>query len=101
MPVLPITHNQWQVLRAVKRSRKSPTGRELRLNPTRGTKDGTFLTAMVKAGLLSRATGNEKDPFDATYTLTELGKHAAEYGECEFPSRSPDSGSSTTKQSGK
>jgi hypothetical protein len=86
MPVLPVTHNQWQVLRAVKRSRKPPLGRELRLSPTRGTKDGSFLTNMVRLGLLERPTGTEKDPFEATYALTERGKHAAEYGECDFPS---------------
>ncbi|MCE9563087.1 MAG: MarR family winged helix-turn-helix transcriptional regulator [Planctomycetes bacterium] len=86
MPVLPVTHNQWQVLRAVKRSRKPPLGRELRLSPTRGTKDGTFLTNMVRLGLLTRVSGSDKDPFEATYSLTESGKHAAEYGECDFPS---------------
>jgi hypothetical protein len=85
MPVFPVTHFQWQVLRAVKRSRKSPAGRELRLAPTRGTKDGGFLTTLVELGLLIHVGGTEKTPFDATYNLTELGKHAAEYGECEFP----------------
>jgi hypothetical protein len=85
MAILPITHNQWQVLRAVKRSRKPPLGRELRLTPTRKTKDGSFLTTLVQMGLLTRTSGTEKDPFAATYALTELGKYAAEYGECEFP----------------
>jgi hypothetical protein len=89
VPVLPINHTQWQVLRAIKRSRKPLTGRELRLNPTRGTKDGAFLTEMVQKGLLKRATGTEKQPFDATYALTELGQHAAEYGEADYPSRTP------------
>jgi hypothetical protein len=41
---------------------------------------------MVRLGLLERPTGTEKDPFEATYALTERGKHAAEYGECDFPS---------------
>jgi len=85
--VLPILHHQWQVLRAVKRSRKPPTGRELRLAPTRQTKDGSFLTDMVTTGLLTRVTGTENEPFVATYSLTELGIHAAEYGECESPAR--------------
>src|SRR5437763_149243 len=85
VPVLPVSHNQWQVLRAVKRNRKPITGRELRLNPTRNTKDGSFLTHMVRIGLLRRASGTERDPFAATYELTELGKHAAEFGECDFP----------------
>jgi hypothetical protein len=85
MPVFPVTHFQWQVLRAVKRSRKSPTGRELRLAPTRSTKDGKFLTTLIELGLLIRVDGTEKNPFDATYALSDLGKHAAEFGECEIP----------------
>ncbi|MCE9560783.1 MAG: hypothetical protein K8U57_01885 [Planctomycetes bacterium] len=85
MAVFPVSHAQWQILRAVKRSRKPAVGRELRLTPTRATKDGTFLTELVKTGLLTRVTGTERDPFAATYSLTELGKHAAEYGECELP----------------
>jgi hypothetical protein len=85
MPVLPIAHFEWQVLRAAKRSRKPVIGRSLRLVPTRRTKDGTFLTAMVDAGLLTRATGTAAEPFEATYTLTEQGEHAAEYGESERP----------------
>lgn len=101
MPVLPVTHNQWQVLRAVKRSRKPPTGRDLRLSPTRGTKDGTFLTVMVRLGLLDRLTGTEKEPFEATYALTESGKHAAEYGECEFPSGVLNSQQANGKQTSK
>ncbi|MBA4186378.1 MAG: hypothetical protein C0467_00010 [Planctomycetaceae bacterium] len=101
MPVLPVTHNQWQVLRAVKRSRKPPIGRELRLSPTRGTKDGSFLTGMVRLGLLSRISGTEKEPFEATYALTETGKHAAEYGECDFPSGTMSVSNPTQKPQGK
>jgi len=41
---------------------------------------------MVRLGLLTRVAGSEKEPFDAAYALTESGKHAAEYGECDFPS---------------
>ena len=63
MPVYPVSHHQWQVLRTVKRSRKPPTRRELRLNPTQSTKDGSFLTKMVEAGLLIRVTGTENEPF--------------------------------------
>ncbi|WP_232069822.1 hypothetical protein [Gemmata massiliana] len=48
------------------------------------TKDGTFLTTLVDEGLLTRATGTADAPFDATYSLTEKGEHAAEYGEYEF-----------------
>lgn len=87
MPVLPIAHFSWQVLRTVKRSKKPPTGRALRLVPSRRTKDGTFLTELVDSGLLSRASGTASAPFDATYALTERGECAAEYGECEMPAR--------------
>ena len=84
MPLmLPVRHSDWQILRAAKRSRKPLTGRELRIVPTRHTKDGTFLNDMVKRGLLTRVAGSETAPFEATYALTPLGEHAAEYGECE------------------
>jgi len=85
MPLLPVTHFTWQLLRAVKRSKKPLPGRTLRLTPTRSTKDGTFLTDLVEQGLLSRVTGTADEPFEATYTLTEQGEYAAEYGECEMP----------------
>lgn len=87
MPLLPVTHFEWQVLRTLVRSKKPPAGRALRIVPTRRTKDGTFLTDMVDRGLLARVTGTAEAPFDATYALTERGEHAAEYGECEFPPR--------------
>jgi hypothetical protein len=87
MPLLPVTHFEWQVLRTLVRSKKPPIGRALRIVPTRRTKDGTFLTDMVERGLLARVTGTAEAPFDATYALTERGEHAAEYGECEFPPR--------------
>ena len=57
MPVLPIAHFTWQVLRTAKRSKKPPTGRTLRTVPNRRTKDGTFLTELVDLGLLDRVTG--------------------------------------------
>jgi hypothetical protein len=72
------------VLRTVKRSKKPPLGRALRLVPSRKTKDGSFLTALVEEGLLSRLTGTAEAPFEATYSLTEKGQHAAEYGEYEY-----------------
>ena len=87
MPVFPVSHFTWQVLRTVKRSKKPPTGRALRLVPNRRTKDGTFLTELVEEGLLARATGAADAPFEATYALTERGGHAAEFGECERPVR--------------
>jgi hypothetical protein len=85
MAVLPVAHFEWQVLRAVRRSRKPAPGRTLRLAPTRRTRDGAFLTNLVESGLLKRVTGTPDTPFDATYALTELGEHAAEYGECDRP----------------
>ena len=87
MPVFPIAHFTWQVLRTVKRSRTPPTSRALRLAPSRRSKDGTFLTEMVELGLLNRVTGTADSPFEATYELTERGEHAAEFGECERPVR--------------
>ena len=94
--LFPLPHFQWQVLRAVLRAEAAggppPLGRELRLTPTRKTKDGTFLDEMVKAGLLAAigksepvdGTG-EPEPFRTRYTLTALGRHAAEYGEYDRP----------------
>lgn len=89
MPVRPTSHFTWQVLRFVRRSKKPPTGRELRLVPNRLTKDGAFLTELVDEGLLTRTAGSPEAPFDATYTLTEKGKHAAEYGEYEYDLKQP------------
>lgn len=84
MPVRPTSHFTWQVLRTAKRSKKPVAGRDLRLVPSRKTKDGSFLTALVADGLLAYATGSDADPFEATYALTEKGQHAAEYGEYEY-----------------
>ena len=89
MPVLPISHFTWQVLRTVKRNKKPPTGRALRVVPSRRTKDGTFLNELVERELLSRVTGTADAPFEATYALTERGEHAAEYGECEMSVKPP------------
>ncbi|QJW92655.1 hypothetical protein [Frigoriglobus tundricola] len=85
MPVLPVAHFTWQVLRTIKRSPQPLTGRALRLVPNRRTKDGTFLTELVDQGLLSRVTGAASDPFVATYALTDRGEYAAEFGECDMP----------------
>ena len=84
MPTRPVRHSDWQVLRAVKRNKKAPVGRELRLWPTPRTKDGSFLTELVEAGLLIHISGSAEAPFEATYALTEKGQHAAEYGEYEY-----------------
>jgi hypothetical protein len=95
MPTMPISHFTWQVLRTVKRSKQPPTGKQLRLIPSRKTKDGTFLDDLVTEGLLqivrvdelpSNATKREKEtpvPFRTRYALTTQGEHAAEYGEYE------------------
>src|SRR3954470_4367667 len=91
MSTLPVSHFTWQVLRAVKRGKHPPTGKQLRLSPTRKTKDGTFLDALVAAGLLEVAgvdeptetTGRWPPQFRTRYKLTPRGEHAAEYGEYE------------------
>lgn len=75
------THD-WQILRTAVRSPEPPTGRQLRIVPNRRTKDGSFLADLVAAGLL-RVVTPDADPFAATYALTPLGEHAAEYGEYE------------------
>ena len=65
MPTMPISHFTWQVLRAVKRSKQPPTGKQLRLIPSRKTKDGTFLDGLVNEGLLQVVSVDEL-PRDAT-----------------------------------
>lgn len=81
--LMPMGVFEWQVLRAVLRSPgKEAVGRSLRLIPSRKTKDGSFLTDIVRAGLI-RVVKRNSDPFLATYTLTPLGEYAAEHGEYE------------------
>lgn len=80
--LMPMNVFEWQVLRAVLRAKSPPTGRELRLVPSRRTKDGSFLSWFTVAGLLKITKPND-DPFEARYALTDLGKHAAEWGEFE------------------
>jgi hypothetical protein len=77
---IPVNHSDWQVLRAVLRG--ITNGRELRLAWSRRDKDGAHLTDLVRRGLLAVARYAPK-PLDAAYTLTEAGRHAAEYGEYE------------------
>ena len=74
-----VPHLEWRVLRQVARTRKPSDGQSLRLEMTRRTKDGTFLTDLVRQGLLE-INAKGKTPFEARYQLTERGKHAAEYG---------------------
>lgn len=81
--LMPMGTFEWQVLRAILRASPNyPTGRQLRLVPSRRTKDGTFLNDIVLRGLIKVVSKN-KDPFEATYALTALGEYAAEHGEYE------------------
>lgn len=86
--LLPLSHRDWQVLRAVLRARRPVPGRALRLNMSRNTKDGAFLDGLVTAGLLAAEPLRSPDPddppaFQQAYTITPLGRQAAEYGEYE------------------
>lgn len=106
-----LKHYDWQLLRYMVRAeaaRKQPFGRELRIYPTRLTKDGSFLDDLVELGLIAVAAKapplsagatldekNEPVQFRTRYALTEKGRHAAEYGEYEVahtPSVTPLSG---------
>ena len=82
---LPLSTTDWQVLRFALRS-GTATGRELRIWPSRRTKDGTFLQEFVDKGLLRVVTPND-DPFKATYAITPEGEYAAEHGEYECEMR--------------
>jgi hypothetical protein len=97
-PVLvQLAHLNWQILRAVVRAAAAgeppPLGRDLRLTPTRRTKDGSFLDELVAEGLLAPAgkpgkeagTAGEPVQFRTRYGLTDKGRHAAEYGEYDRP----------------
>ena len=87
----------WQVLRAAKRSKKPLTGKELRVAPTRYTKDGSFLDDLVNEGLLEVVGLNEESAqtkqfpvqFRTRYKLTAKGEHAAEYGEYQYEWKRP------------
>ena len=76
---VPLPSMDWRVLRQVLRSKKPSPGSSLRLEMTRRTKDGTFLEPLVRLGLLKIAARG-KTPHDSTYTITDRGEHAAEYG---------------------
>lgn len=81
--IVPVSHADWQVLRAALRT-PGISGRNLRVTPSRRTKDGSFLTDLVRSGLL-RVIVPADDPFQATYVLTPDGEHAAEFGEWDKP----------------
>lgn len=91
MAKLPIPHYLWQSLRVLVRANGNAVrGHDLRLSPRRATKDGSFLTRLVEAGLLTQEMPLVSDPRDAKkplpfryqYRLTEKGAAAAEFGEC-------------------
>jgi len=83
----------WQSLRILARAKNKPVvGSALRHTPIRRTKDGSFLDELVRVGLIAVARPDPGgDPFAHAYVLTDLGRHAAEYGEFEggFPPRPP------------
>jgi hypothetical protein len=54
------------------------------MDMSRRTKGGGFLADLVAIGLLAVAEAGP-DPLAATYTLTDLGREAAEYGVYEMP----------------
>jgi hypothetical protein len=89
--LFPISHADWQVLRAALRAGSPLFGRELRLTPNRRTKEATSLDALVAAGLLlavgkpEAADGRPGEPIQlrTRYRLTAFGEHATEYGEYE------------------
>src|SRR5262245_36628712 len=96
--IVPLKHFDWQLLRLLVRAEEAgedhPTGRELRLSPTRVTKDGTFLDELVELGLIAavgkpatpeRGSQSEPPQFRTRYRLTDKGRQAAEYGEYDQP----------------
>jgi hypothetical protein len=91
MSMLPISHFTWQLLRAARRGKTPPTGKELRVHPSRKTKDGTFLDEVVAEGLIEAVSVDSPDEktqrlpvqFRTRYKLTAKGEYAAEYGEYE------------------
>ena len=99
--IVPIKHSDWQLLRYMIRAEvdgQKPLGHELRMTPTRYTKDGMFLDSLVQRGLIVVAAkptsalpgGSESEKpepaqFRARYRLTGIGRYAAEYGEFDMP----------------
>jgi len=99
--IVPLEHHTWQLLRSLVRAEaagKDMSGAELRIAPTRRTKDGTFLDELVRLGLITvsgkaappppGASAEEKNrppQFRARYRLTPKGREAAEYGEYDRP----------------
>jgi hypothetical protein len=81
--LVPISHSNWQTLRALARLRTPVAGRVLRVAWTRQTKDGSFLLELVRTGLLEIVDSKQPSPFDSIYTLTAAGEYAAEHGEYE------------------
>jgi hypothetical protein len=96
--IRPLDHMyEWRLLRALLRADTPLSGLEMRRRePIRGTKDGTFLDDLVRLGLIEAVGEPEADKpasawskpvpvqFRTRYRLTDLGRHAAEYGEYEW-----------------
>lgn len=78
--MIPVSHSEWQSLRALVRAGKPLKGADLRITPTANNKNGLFLLMMVEKRLL-RVTELAVMPMEATYEMTLPGKYAAEYGE--------------------
>lgn len=77
----PISHHDWQVLRAVARGNgKSVRGDKLRMSMKKIYSTGMFLVELVRLRLLEVAKEGAQ-PFEAKYRLTEGGRFASEYGE--------------------
>lgn len=85
MAQIPLNHFQWTVLRTCLRAhtagQKWVPGPALRVDMSRRSKTGEFLTEFVSTGLLE---ANPPDgpgaAFDRHYRLTAAGHAAAEYG---------------------
>lgn len=93
----------WKLLRFILRASRGGNvkGWLCRTDPSRRTKDGTFLTDLVEDGLLKDdgpcdppgkdepVTQAVRDhaPFHRYYQITALGREAAEYGEYTPPEK--------------
>lgn len=101
--IRPIIVADWQVLRTLLRAGEPLPGYQLRLDMSRRTRDGSFLTDLAAMGLVAAVTttalpaprpewmpSTPPAPFLTLYTLTPLGEYAAEHG--EFEDRRPRKG---------
>jgi hypothetical protein len=89
--IVALGYNEWKLLRCIVRAeaadRRSVPGRELRLDFSRATRDGTFLDRLVEKGLIAvdgkapkpaPGPGSDGRPepaqFRTHYRLTDLGR---------------------------